>query len=267
MGLKSKILYCLILFSCGVLHSQSVVLSGNVIAEDDVEGIHILNKSNNQNTVTNQRGAFEILAGISDTLEVSGIMYDPIKIIVSAKHINDKYIAVRLDKKINLLDEVIVGKILTGSLDSDISNTETETLDLQKLGVPGYYGKQLTQAERRLADATGGKNFSVGGGMGGAGVGFNLNPFLNRISGRTKKLKNHVVLDNQRTYIEKLKSQYSDQLFENHNLTEGQKNEFFYYCSDNEEFNALIKQQNDALVLNFLLNKLESFNHIITNKQ
>ena len=251
----------------GVLQAQTVVLSGNVIAEDDVEGIHILNKNNNQNTVTNQRGAFEILASENDTLEVSGIMYDPIKIIVSGKHINDKYIAIRLDKRINLLDEVLVGKILTGSLDSDISNSKTETLDLQKLGVPGYYGKQLTQAERRLADATGGKNFSVGGGIGGVGVGFNLNPFLNRISGRTKKLTHHVVLDNQRTYIEKLKSQYSEQLFENQNLTEGQKNEFFYFCSDDEEFNSLIKQQNDALVLNFLLNKLESYNQIITNKQ
>jgi len=265
--LKTNILICLLFFSFCLLHSQTVVISGNIIAEDDVEGIHILNKSNNQNTVTNQRGAFEILASENDTLEVSGIMYDPIKIIVSAKHINDKHIAVRLDKRINLLDEVIVGKILSGSLDSDISNTETQTLDLQKLGVPGYYGPQLTQAESRLADATGGKSFSVGGGIGGPGVGFNLNSFLNKVSGRTKKLKHHVVLDNQRTYIEKLKSQYSAQLFENHSLTEGQKNEFFYYCSDDEEFNALIKQQNDALVLNFLFKKLDSYNQIITNKQ
>lgn len=251
----------------GILHAQSVVLSGNVIAEDDVEGIHILNISNDNNAVTNERGAFEILAKENDTIEVSGIMYDPIKIRINATHINDRYIAVRLDKKINLLDEVLVGKILTGSLDSDISNAETQTLDLQKLGVPGYYGKQLTQAERRLADATGGKKFSIGGGVGGVGAGFNLNPLLNKISGRTKKLKHHVVLDNQRTYIEKLKSQYSEQLFEKHNLTEGQKNEFFYYCADDEQFNTLIKQENDALVLNFLFNKLESYNQIITNKQ
>lgn len=250
-----------------MLRAQTIVLSGNVIAEDDVEGIHILNISNGENTVTNQRGAFEILAKENDTLEVSGIMYNPFKIKIAPNHINQKYIAIRLDKKINLLDEVLVGKILTGSLDSDISNSETQTLDLQKLGVPGYYGKQLTQAERRLADATGGKNFSIGGGIGGVGAGFNLNPLLNKISGRTKKLKHHVVLDNQRTYIEKIKSQYGEQLFENQNLTEGQKNEFFYYCSDDEEFNSLIKQQNDALVLNFLLNKLEAYNKIISNKQ
>lgn len=250
-----------------MLHAQSIVLSGNVIAEDDVEGIHILNISNGENAVTNQRGAFEILAKENDTLEVSGIMYNPFKIKITPNHINQEYIAIRLDKKINLLDEVFVGKILTGSLDSDISNSETQTLDLQKLGVPGYYGKQLTQAERRLADATGGKNFSVGGGIGGVGAGFNLHQLLNKISGRTKKLKHHVVLDNQRTYIEKLKSQYSERLFENHNLTEGQKNEFFYFCSDDKEFNALIKEQNDALMLNFLFNKLESYNQIINNKQ
>ena len=257
----------LLFFGIAISQSQTVVLSGNIIAEDDVEGIHILNISNGENAVTNQRGAFEILAKENDTLEVSGIIYEPMRIVLSAKHINDKYLAVRLDKRINLLDEVLVGKILTGSLDSDISNSETQTLDLQKLGVPGYYGKQLTQAERRLADATGGKNFSIGGGIGGVGAGFNLNPLLNKISGRTKKLKHHVVLDNQRTYIEKLKSQYSELLFENHNLTEGQKNEFFYFCSDDETFNTLIKQQNDALVLNFLFNKLESYNQIITNKQ
>ena len=101
----------------GILHAQSVVLSGNVIAEDDVEGINILNISNENNAVTNARVAFEILAKENDTIEVSGIMYDPITIRINATHINDRYIAVRLDKKINLLDEVIVGKILTGSLD------------------------------------------------------------------------------------------------------------------------------------------------------
>lgn len=266
--LKTNILlFFFLAFGCGLVEAQTVVLDGNVIAEDDVEGIHILNLSNNQNTVTNQRGAFEILASVNDTLLVSGVMYDAFKLLVTEKHINEKYVAVRLDKKINLLDEVIVGKILSGSLDSDISNTETQTLDLQKLGVPGYYGKQLTQAERRLADAAGGKNFSVGGGLGGAGVGFNINPLLNKISGRTKKLKHHVLLDNQRTYIEKLKSQYSEQLFENHTFTEGQRNEFFFHCADDEAFKFLIKQENDALVLNFLFTKLETFNNIINNKK
>lgn len=248
--------------------AQNVVLNGNVIALDDTDGIHILNISQNINTVTNERGAFEITASLNDTIMVSAIMYEPVKVIVSQKNIDQQYIAIKLDRRINLLDEILIGKILTGSLDSDIENTETNTIDLKKLGIPGYYGRQLTQPERRLFDADGGKYINTfDGGPAGLGMGINLNKILNKVSGRTKKLAYYLALDNEKNYIEKLKSQFGEQLFENQNLTEGQKNEFFFYCADDPEFANLIKTQGDLAVVNFLYSKLESFNNILNSNQ
>lgn len=251
-----------------MVYSQTVVLNGNVIAVDDVEGIHILNLSNKQNTVTNDRGAFQITANVNDSILISAIMYEPIRMIVTKKHIEDKYMAVKLDNKINFLDEVIVGKILSGSLDSDIGNTQTNTIDLQKLGIPGFYGRQLTQPERRLHDADHGSYFNTfNGGAFGLGAGFNLNKILNNISGRTKKLRYIVAIDTEKNYIEKLKIQFGEQIFENQTLTEGQKNEFFFYCADDPEFMNLMKTQGDLAVVDFLYTKLESFNRILNAHQ
>lgn len=268
MSIKTKILLLVLVGVLSNVKAQTVVLSGNVIADDDVEGIHILNLSNNNNTVTNERGSFEITASLNDTIVISAIMYEPIRMLVTAKHINDKYIAVKLDKKINLLDEVLIGKILTGSLDSDIDNNDTSTINLQQLGIPGYYGRQLTQPERRLHDADHGTYISsFDGGPFGLGLGINVHKILNKVSGRTKKLKHLVVLDTEKSYIEKLKSQFGEQIFENQNLTEGQKNEFFFYCADDPEFINLMKTQGDLAVVNFLYLKLESFNNILKSNQ
>ena len=58
-------------------------------------------------------------------------------------------------------------------------------------------GKQKTQSERRLYEATSGSGLIP------------LNPILNAISGRTKKLKSHIAIERKELCAESLESKFS----------------------------------------------------------
>ena len=94
-------------------------------------------------------------------------------------------LSILLIEKINELDEVILGKILTGSLQSDLENSDAKTeIDFYDLGIPGNTNLPLTQNEQKLHDADGTPWGSVG-----LGFSVNFHKLLNRVSGRTKKLR------------------------------------------------------------------------------
>ena len=90
-------------------------------------------------------------------------------IVIDDEMLKNRTIEVNLEEQVNQLDEVTVGKILTGDLLSDINNTEGEPpINFFDVGIPGYTGKPATQSERRLAEASG-FNAKAGGSLGGVG--------------------------------------------------------------------------------------------------
>ena len=128
-----------------------------------------------------------------------------------------KIVTVVLEEQINQLKEVIVGKILTGDLLSDIDNTEGDPpINFYDVGIPGYTGKTATQSERRLNEAT------TGGGF------IPLNPILNAISGRTKMLKQQVALEAKDELLFSIKARLSEVFFELNPLEESLIMDFFY---------------------------------------
>ena len=114
----------------------------------------------------------------NDTLMISSVQYVLKKVLITDIIMQTKAVTVNLEDNVNLLDEVLVGKILTGSLMTDIENSDAKReVNFYDLGIPGYTGPKKTQTERRLYEAT------TGGGI------VPLNPFLNWVSGRTKRTK------------------------------------------------------------------------------
>jgi hypothetical protein len=74
--------------------------------------------------------------------------------------------SVQLIEKVNQLDQVIIGKLLTGSLESDVQNSDSKTdINFYDLGIPGSTKLPMTQNERKLHDADAGP---VGGDYGWA---------------------------------------------------------------------------------------------------
>jgi len=235
--------------------SQTIEIKGIVKGSSDIENIHVINKTSNSFTTTNKIGGFKISAKLNDTLVFSSIQYKLKSIVVSSKNIEEQYVVVNLDESVNVLDEVIVGKVLTGSLDSDINNSEAERpIDFYDVGIPGYKGKPKTQNERRLYEADHGKYIAIG-----LGFGLNLNKILNKVTGRTKKLKERVRLESNDVLLTKIKSRLTDNFFKVYTLDETLRTDFFYFCSEDKNFEKRCKGKSDIEVFEFLAEKIVAY--------
>lgn len=236
-------------------YAQRKDLNGQLIANDEVEGIHILNKTASKYTISNEDGSFTISAKAADTLFISGLKYEVQEYVITQSIMDLGSFNIQLIEKINELKEVVVGKILTGSLQSDLENSDAKTeVDFYDLGIPGYTGKPLTQNERKLFDADAGPMGYIG-----LGGGVNLHKLLNKISGRTKKLKAIVALDDSEKCITRLRNEYEEAIFKTDSLEESFRNEFFYFCQEDEKFKGLCDENNDLKAIEFLQTKLKAY--------
>ncbi|MBT8257349.1 MAG: carboxypeptidase-like regulatory domain-containing protein [Bacteroidia bacterium] len=223
-------------------YGQIAEITGRVVANGDVENIHVINRTANRFTTTNSNGYFQITVSYKDTLQFTSVRYNRKIQVVNYKNIQDQEMTVYLEENVNILDEVIVGRILTGKLDSDIENSQAERpIDFYDLGLPGYTGKPLTQSQRRLAEARKAQ----------PGV-IPILPLINAISGRTKMLKERVILERQSDLIRSIKERLSDDFFSTHPLEKKYHEEFFLYCSEDEKFEERCLGKADIQILEFL---------------
>lgn len=253
---KINLVVPLFLFFCVLVQSQDKVLQGKVIAKNELEGIHILNLTQSKYSTTDNEGKFVIPAKLKDTIAISSVKYKADPIIINQSHLDSERLMIALEEKINELDEVIVGKVLTGDLESDIANANVkDEINFYDVGIPGYTGKRMTLNEARLYDADYGKYFYFYG----IAAGINIYKIINKISGRTKKLKNRVKAERLNTFVRRMRNLYLEPLFADEELTEGQITEFFYFCSDDDDFVNQCRVKDDLTVFELLQAKLEIY--------
>ena len=236
-----------------VCNAQNIDLKGKVTASADLDGIHILNITAQEYTITNESGAFEVLVRLNDTILVSSVQYTPQHILVTQSILDSKFMSVTLTDRVNILDEVVVGKILTGNLLTDIENSDAKRdINFYDVGIPGYVGKPKTQKERRLYEADAGKSIVIAPLF----IGINIHKILNQISGRTKKLKKAILLEKQIACMNRMKSEFSDLLFEDYKIEEYLKVDFFHYIAEDPKFHEFCQSDNSFATYEFLLKKL-----------
>lgn len=256
----------ILLFAFQVMWPQSVEISGKVESNLSLENIHVINKTAQVFTTTNKIGEFLITVKLNDTLIFSSIQHIPKQIIVNKSVITSRVITVKLEEQLNELDEVLVGKILTGDLLSDIENADNDApINFFDVGIPGYKGKPATQSERRLHEAGEFKPKMLLGLLGG---GLPLNPILNGISGRTKQLKERVRLEANDELLRKIKVRLSKDFFSAYQLDESLRVDFFYFCQEDENFTDRCNDKSDLEIIEFLKEKLAAYKaNIETRKE
>ncbi len=260
-----RISFGFILFLCVAISSfaQKITLNGKIYVTADAEGIHVINKTSKTATTTNAIGAFSIQAKENDTLVFSGVLYKLHSILVDIEMIETKVAKVFLLENINQLDEVIVGKVLTGDLFSDIENSDAEPyINFYDVGIPGYKGKQLTHSERLLKEAGEFKPIMLLGVLTG---GIPLNPILNGISGRTKELKRRVELEARDELMFTISAKFSEILFAENPLEQNLRYEYFYFCTEDPEFTTKCSGVNDLVTMAFLQSKLKQYRDNLKN--
>lgn len=226
---------------------ELVTINGGVLANDNVEGIHILNKTSKTYSITDESGQFQIKAKKNDTLIVSAVQYLTKEIFIDSRIIDSRQLLIELEENVNMLDEVVVGKILTGNLDLDLDLENTKRdINFYDVGIPGYTGPKKTQTQRRIYEATSGSGLIP------------LNPILNFITGRTKELKERAQRELKNRLMEQTKDKYAKMIFTEVDAPEI-INQFFQYVSEDTEFLVMYYKKNDLVFLKYLMDLKAEF--------
>ena len=255
--IKAGLIFSFLIFT-RVSISQVVEINGIVMANSDVEGIHVINKTSKFYSTTNQKGEFIIRGKLNDTLVFSSVQYKLESLLINPELLITKTLTVNLVEHINELNEVYIGNSLSGNLQDDISNVKGKPdINFYDVGIPGYTGKLKTQNERRLFEADHGKILQLGVSKElDPELKINFHKLLNKISGRTKMLKSRVELDKKDALMFSLKAKYSKDLFNVYQLSDEKQMDYFYFCSEDKNFEEIASISNDLQILDFLKEKL-----------
>lgn len=106
-----------------------VIVDGKVETsfDDNLEGIVIYNNNTGRGTVTDAKGRFKILVGVSDKIQVLAVQYQKYEDLINREIIQRKKLNVFLRQTINKLDAVVLSNHnLLGIVASDIKNIEVK---------------------------------------------------------------------------------------------------------------------------------------------
>ncbi|NER18607.1 hypothetical protein [Spongiivirga citrea] len=251
----------LLLFFSSFLSGQITTngkIGGKVLNDSiTVEGVHVINKTSKKNSITDEKGFFEIFAQLNDTIVFSAVQFKLKNVIIDQKILDEGFIEVPMEIRVQELDEVTLYNPLSGDPAFDIKNSGVEKqLNFYDLGIPGSQKAPPSQSERRLQEASFGKF------QWGMLTTIPLNPILNAISGRTKMLKKRVKLESEEAFLEQIKEQFEPVLIDVYGLKKEESYRFFYYCTLDEQYQVKCRNANPVVQMEFLIDQLTVFQKI-----
>lgn len=208
-----------------------------------IADVHVMNTSANRATITDAEGLFSISVKLNDTILFSAVQYKRMTLVVSRAMLESRSIIVPMEEFINELDEVVVRPYyLSGDLSRDMNSLKSEKVYVAStLGLPNAYVKPITQAERKLNEAT------TGGGL------VPLNPIINAISGRTKYLKKVLASQEKYARTNRVRDYYADSLFVKYlKIPESKIEDFMYFCEVDIAFSAVVDSHDKLKIWEYL---------------
>lgn len=219
-------------------------LNGKISATTpDLDGVYVINLKNEAATITENGGYFSITAAPGDTLMFSAVQFVGIRIVLEQKYFENELFFVKLETKINQLEEVIVKKY--------------DNINAVSLGIVPKGIKHYTPAERKYATATSGKLNPMG-----------LDPLLNFISGRTAMLKKEIEVEKKENYLAQINTLFEKIFFiEKLKIPPDYVKGFQYYIIDNERFVRVLKSKNKTNI-EFVMGELATkYFEILVNEK
>ena len=88
---------------------KRVILRGKLMYRNsNVIAANVINNSNQNNTITNTNGEFEILAGVGDEIIFSSVEFKIRTVRITKEIIKKNRLVVEVNEKVNFLDEVVI---------------------------------------------------------------------------------------------------------------------------------------------------------------
>ena len=231
--------------------SPTRILKGEVLCpEADCSGVTVFNKRSLQGGITDERGTFSIPVRIKDTLVFRAVQFKLKEVVIEDYMLNSASIRVPMEAFVNELDEVVLQLYnLSGNLGSDATAVEPEAPpSAQSLGLPNAGIPIISQEERKIYEATSGSGLVP------------LNPILNAISGRTKRLKNHLRIKQTYERTQRVRAFYPDSLFVGElNIPLSRIEDFMYYCEVDSVFQTRVDSRDKLLIWEYMKKKAISY--------
>ncbi|UQD55079.1 carboxypeptidase-like regulatory domain-containing protein [Flavobacterium sp. K5-23] len=247
----SVILFLLITpFLFGQIDSRKIIYGVIVVENITGESINVVNQSLKLSTVSDKNGLFSILAKEGDVLVFSAVNLDTLhKIIIKHDLVLD-VIRITMTPASIALKEVVV--------------KERQKISAESLGIIPNGMKKYTSAERKLKTAGDFKPIMLLGLIGGS---MPLDPLINMINGRTKRLKKDLEVERKEFCLKKLENMFDeDHIINKLGIPAIYVKGFEYFAVENENF---IKNLNlgNKTVIEFLLGELAvKYKSIIANE-
>lgn len=215
-----------------------------------VTDAHIVNLTSKKGTITNDNGAFEIIAKLGDEIEISSIQHNSVTHTVANITLKTRKLDVLLKRKVYELKEFELKKNnLAGFLTIDINAVPKDNfkkVDAVSLGLPFANSRKLTQIERKLHQAS-----SSSGGI-------PLNFILNSLNGKLRKLKEEARLISENEDIEYIYRNYRFFIQSFYKIKDDELYRFIYYCITDKNYNKN-NLKNEIRMIPFLKEMSQEF--------
>jgi hypothetical protein len=246
---KKNITFLFFLFSLTQAVSAQTgiekLIKGQITADAiPLSGINIINTSNEINSVSDQYGNFSITAKEGDILSLSAVDYETLRKIINKREFNLGSIVVNMTAASIELKEVVI-------------NGHPE-ISAENFGIIPRDQVKLTTAERRLQTAGDFKPIHLLGLLGGL---LAVDPILNAINGRTKRLKKEVSLEKREFLMAKLEVLFEDKYYiETLKIPEELIKGFQYYCVEDAGFASSLQSKNKTMSMFLIVGLASDFN-------
>lgn len=228
-------LLLLLILTC-ITPINAQYLNGKIIANySDLEGITIVNSTQKTNVTTEKNGFFKLKANVKDSLIISAVQFEGVSLILKKEDFDKELFFIRLNVQTNYIEEVKVVKEKNG----------------YDAGVLRKKAKTYTPAERKLNTASNMYPTANIGSMTGGSLG--LDPILNWISGRTKRLKQELNVEQKEMALQKINYLFEETYFtKTLKIPEDKLEGFLYYIVEDAEFKKSLASKNKTIT-KFLL--------------
>ena len=221
-------------WACKITAQERTPVSGKVKSgEIPLENVHIKNISSEKATISDAKGRFQLNIKKGDTLLLTHVSMQDLVSFIKKEDLQN--LVLNMLQKPNELKEVMVN--------------EHSEINAVSLGIIQKEIKPLSVNERRLKTAGDFKPIHLLGILTGS---LPLDPILNAINGRTKRLKRNIAIEKQQKNIAFLEMHYLEYMTEEMKLSYPQAQLLIDAIIENDELNYLIETNNEARLQFFL---------------
>ena len=238
------------LFSIGQNNVEKRIHCKIIADNASVEGVNILNIVSEKVTVSDKNGEFYILAKADDLLLITSLNLEIKRKLIEEEDLDLDIILIKMIPKMTELKQVNVN--------------ENANISAENLGIVPKNQKKYTPAERKLYTAGDFKPIHLLGLLGGH---LEVDPILNAINGKTKRLKKEIKIEQKEYLLIKLDNQFADNYYiDKFHIPKDYVDGFKYYLLEDESFVAIFLL-NDKLKTDLKMSEIAvKYNQLLANE-